>query len=961
LKIKTLNLSSILQEILSLTKAVLKNFDMKKLFTILLGFTSIVINAQTTLPTSWNFSNPGISTPPVGWTMNLGTNGNLTYAFGIGDALSARLDATNENFVINFSDKPGSLSYYLSPQNAGNAWGGQFDIQESTNGTSWTTIRSITSKATTTTSFTGGKYTDVLQASSRFVRFYYTTKLPGGSATAPGGNMAVDSVLIRKGVASEATINVKRGTVSLVSNATSVIGKTSTSSFFIENNGSTDTLKIDSIRFVGDAMADFSISDTINFVAPSSSKPFTLNFSTIQAGTRLANLEIYSNDALKNPFVVKLYAIGGNYASEPTALASNIQFTDIKSFAYKMNFQAASPAPERYLVLKRKDSAVVQAPIDGITYQKGDYIGSAQVAFISDSPNVYSPNYVIANTTYYYAIYSFNGPLGFENYTANATTASVVSGNNTPGNYYNSINPNQSNFVTSLSQKINPHDTIFYSQYISKVVDYWLARDTSAGKEVVNCVYSGAPFIYNDPFLWAAGANGATLTREHTFPQSWMPSNGGRPDWPNAPGTTKELPEYNDLHHLYPTHQVNANVRRSNHPYGNVKNATYTAPTGFGKVGTDSLDKTVYEPRPDQRGDAARALMYMSVCYHGVGGQNWSLPSNQDQNVLKQWNEIDPPDNFEIARNEMIFSVQGNRNPFVDNPSWVNAINFSNMSWISNQPLSPEVNLIKPDVNSVWKKGASIQLQWTAKDFDSLQVYMSVDSGLTYTLLPNRLSVKSGSAIIQPLLIPVKRSGRIIVKSTTGSTADTSDYFKILIPELSLIKPNASSSWKIGNNLEVSWVSIDLDSIELKMSVDSGNSFTKVSSNYYAGMPNITFIPNLIPSSSYGKFIIKSLVDFNLADTSEFFNLEIPIGLVDNNRNELGLNLYPNPLGNDNLFIEGLLIGSTISMYDLFGREVYKTKVTESNEISLQFLTKGIYIIDVNFEEKRSIFKLVKD
>jgi endonuclease I len=961
LKIKTLNLSSILQEILSLTKAVLKNFDMKKLFTILLGFTSIVINAQTTLPTSWNFSNPGISTPPVGWTINLGTNGNLTYAFGIGDALSARLDATNENFVINFSDKPGSLSYYLSPQNAGNAWGGQFDIQESTNGTSWTTIRSITSKATTTTSFTGGKYTDVLQASSRFVRFYYTTKLPGGSATAPGGNMAVDSVLIRKGVASEATINVKRGTVSLVSNATSVIGKTSTSSFFIENNGSTDTLKIDSIRFVGDAMADFSISDTINFVAPSSSKPFTLNFSTVQAGTRLANLEIYSNDALKNPFIVKLYAIGGNYASEPTALATNIQFSDIKSFAYKMNFQAASPAPERYLVLKRKDSAVTDAPVDGITYQKGDYIGSAQVAFISDSPNVYSPNYVIANTKYYYAIYSLNGPAGFENYTPNATSANVVSANNAPGNYYNTLNPNQSNFVTSLSQKINPHDTVFYSQYISKVVDYWLARDTSAGKEVVNCVYSGAPFIYNDPFLWAAGANGATLTREHTFPQSWMPSNGGRPDWPYAPGTTKELPEYNDLHHLYPTHQVNANVRRSNHPYGYVKNATYTAPTGFGKVGTDSLDKTVYEPRPDQRGDAARALMYMSVCYHGVGGQNWSLPSNQDQNVLKQWNEIDPPDNFEIARNEMIFSVQGNRNPFVDNPSWVNAINFSNMSWISNQPLSPEVNLIKPDVNSVWKKGASIQLQWTAKDFDSLQVYMSVDSGLTYTLLPNRLSVKSGSAIIQPLLIPVKRSGRIIVKSTTGSTADTSDYFKILIPELSLIKPNASSSWKIGNNLEVSWVSIDLDSIELKMSVDSGNSFTKVSSNYYAGMPNITFIPNLIPSSSYGKFIVKSLVDFNLADTSEFFNLEIPIGLVDNNRNELGLNLYPNPLGNDNLFIEGLLIGSTISMYDLFGREVYKTMVTESNEISLQFLTKGIYIIDVNFEEKRSIFKLVKD
>jgi endonuclease I len=934
---------------------------MKKLFTILLSLLSIVINAQTTLPTSWNFSNPGISTPPVGWTMNLGTNQNLTYAFGIGDNLSAKLDATNENFVINFSDKPGTLSYYLSPQNAGDAWGGQFDIQESANGTNWTTIRSITSKSTTSTNYNGGKYTDVLQASSRFVRFYYTLKLPGGKDNPPGGNMGVDSVLIRKGLASEATINVKRGTVSIVSNATSVIGKSTSSSFFIENNGSIDTLKIDSIRFVGDALADFSINDTISFVAPSSSKPFTLNFSTVQAGTRLANLEIYSNDALKNPFVVKLYAIGGNYASEPTSLASNIQFSDIKSFAYKMNFQAASPAPERYLVLKRKDSAVIDAPVDGITYQKGDYIGSAQVAFITDSPNVYSPNYVIANTKYYYAIYSLNGPAGFENYTPNATTGNVVSGNNSPGSYYNTLNPNQSNFVTSLSQKINPHDTVFYSQYISKVVDYWLARDTSAGKEVVNCVYSGAPFIYNDPFLWAAGSNGVTLTREHTFPQSWMPSNGGRQDWPYAPGTTKELPEYNDLHHLYPTHQVNANVRRLNHPYGNVKNATYTAPTGLGKVGTDSLGKTVYEPKPDQRGDAARALMYMSVCYHGVGGQNWSLPSPQDQNVLKQWNEIDPPDNFEIARNEMIFSVQGNRNPFVDNPSWVNSINFSNMTWISNQPLSPEVNLIKPDVNSAWKKGASIQLQWTAKDFDSLQVLMSVDSGLTYSLLPNKYAITLGAATIQPNLIPTKRNGRIILRSLSGLVADTSDYFKILIPELSLIKPNATTIWNPGNNLEVSWVSKDIDSIELKMSVDSGFTYTKISSNYIASLSSVSFVPTLIPKTAYNKLIIKSLFDSDLADTSEFFNTIFPIGMDDDLRNDLNLNIYPNPLGNNNLVIDGFMLGSKVLITDLFGREVYKNELMESNEISLQFLSKGIYIIDIKLNEKQSIFKLLKD
>ncbi|MFY8020437.1 MAG: endonuclease [Bacteroidia bacterium] len=933
---------------------------MRKIFTLL--YVCLFLNgmAQTTLPTSWNFSTPGISTPPTGWTMNLGTNGNLTYAFGIGDALSARLDATGENFVISFSDKPGNLSYYLSPQNAGSAWGGQFDIQESANGTNWTTIRSITSKSSTVTNFNGGKYTDVLQASTRYVRFFYTSKLPGGSPTVPGGNMAVDSVLILKGTASEATINLKRGNVSLVSNATTVIGKAATTSFSIENNGASDTLRIDSIRFVGDASADYLITDTLLKIAPLSSKPFTLQFSSTQSGSRLANLEIYTNDLLKNPFVCKLYGIGGNFATEPSSVSAGVGFSDVKSFAFKMNFLPASSSPEKYLVLKKTGSAITDAPVDGVTYTKGDYIGTSQVAFISDTPIVYAPTYIIANTTYYYSVFSFNGPAGFENYTSTSASNNITTANNNPGTYYNNISPASSNFVTSLSQRINPHDTIFYSQYISKVVDYWLARDTSAGKEVVNCVYSGAPYVYTDPFQWAAGSNGATLTREHTFPQSWMPSNGGRPDWPYAPGTTKELPEYNDLHHLYPTHQVNANVRRSNHPYGNVKNVTYTAPTGFGKVGTDSLGKTVYEPRPEQRGDAARALMYMSVCYHGVSGNNWSLPSTQDQNVLKQWNEIDPPDNFEMARNEMIYSIQGNRNPFIDHPEWVNSINFSNMSWISNAPLTPEVNLLQPTNNTVWKSGMNLQIQWTAKDFDSLDLFMSVDSGLTYQKIGNRYAVNLGLVNINPNLQATSRTGRIIAKAKNGSASDTSDYFRILIPSLQIQRPNSSDSWKSGTSLQITWSAIDIDSVEFEMSVDSGANFTKIGARYGAAESVVNVSPSLVPLSKYGKLIIKTS-PFELADTSEFFSLELPIGLQTSMQNELNLNVYPNPLGSGRLYIEGLMMGSSIGIFDLNGRKVYEELACNSNTLDLQFLSSGVYVLQVINDNNRSVFKLIKD
>jgi hypothetical protein len=83
-----------------------------------LGFCAVAIasQAQALLPTSWNFSTPSSSAVPVGWTLGLGTNGNLTYGFGVGDAISCRLDATGEFVLINIADKPGVLSYHLSPQ-----------------------------------------------------------------------------------------------------------------------------------------------------------------------------------------------------------------------------------------------------------------------------------------------------------------------------------------------------------------------------------------------------------------------------------------------------------------------------------------------------------------------------------------------------------------------------------------------------------------------------------------------------------------------------------------------------------------------------------------------------------------------------------------------------------------------------------------------------------------------------
>ena len=135
---------------------------------------------------------------------------------------------------------------------------------------------------------------------------------------------------------------------------------------------------------------------------------------------------------------------------------------------------------------------------------------------------------------------------------------------------------------------------------------------------------------------------------------------------------------------------------RSNNALGKV--VTVTSTYLGAKYGKDANGINVYEPRDSHKGDAARAMFYMCAAYNGQSGNAWDLnvvlmPSGnalvQDQNILRQWHFQDPPDAWEIARNEFLDSLQGNRNPFIDNPDWVCNINFSNMTYIANPTAAP--------------------------------------------------------------------------------------------------------------------------------------------------------------------------------------------------------------------------------------------------------------------------------
>lgn len=610
-------------------------------------FVTMSLFSQAILPTTWSFSN---TTLPTGWSQS-GTN---FYTASGNTPPAMKFDNTGDYLVINTNGSPGDLTYYLT----GNGFsGGTFSVEESDLGSVWTTLRTHTSPPNANYVM----FTDVPQLSTRFIRFKYTNKV--------SGNIGLDDVNIDLGPASPAPeINIKDGSNSLVSSSTyitnSPVSTTNQINFTIENLGTLDTLYIFSSLISGINSSDFNIVSFPQYVLAGDSNSLVIDFTPANSGTREATLNIQSNDADESSYIINLYGIGGNLASEPNSQPTNMSFSDIKTYRVTSSFVPADSV-DGFLVLRKKDSPITSVPSDGIVYKRGDIIGDAQVVF-SDYKTSFSPNNIVANSNYYFSVYSYNGPGNFRNYLTNSPLSANVITPNTmmPNNYYNNLNSLSPSFMNDLHNLTNPHQTQYYSYYDDLMIPLFEARDTTENRRVVTCVYSGENKIYTEPFDFTT--NG--YSREHTYCHSWMPT------YP-----AQSLPEYSDFHHLFPTNLNSVNILRSNNPLGEVVNPT-TVFLGC-KLGTDINGQLVFEPRDEHKGNAARAIMYEAICYNSVSGNNWALPASQDQMILKNWHFQDPPDSWEIARNDFIDSLQNNRNPFIDSIDYVCYINFSNMSY----------------------------------------------------------------------------------------------------------------------------------------------------------------------------------------------------------------------------------------------------------------------------------------
>jgi endonuclease I len=244
-----------------------------------------------------------------------------------------------------------------------------------------------------------------------------------------------------------------------------------------------------------------------------------------------------------------------------------------------------------------------------------------------------------------------------------------------PSGYYNGTSGlNGSALKSKLHKIIRGHTERTYSQLWT---DFEKTDVKSNGKvwDMYSDVPGGTPsyeFTFGTNQCGTYSAEGDCYNREHSFPKSWW---GG--------GTSSSDTMYTDLFHLVPTDGY-VNNQRSSYPYGEVGTATWTSSNGS-KLGTSNYGGytgTVFEPIDAFKGDFARSYFYMATRYlsrfdswasntdmlDGSGFSTWAL------DLLLDWHHQDPVSQKEINRNDSIYTIQGNRNPFIDHPEWVDSI-----------------------------------------------------------------------------------------------------------------------------------------------------------------------------------------------------------------------------------------------------------------------------------------------
>ena len=243
--------------------------------------------------------------------------------------------------------------------------------------------------------------------------------------------------------------------------------------------------------------------------------------------------------------------------------------------------------------------------------------------------------------------------------------------------YYTSVDgvKGGATLKTALHELIKNHKKISYGKGEDKTWGAFYTTDAVVenGQRRVLDMYSAEKRYFGSKGEAVGGMN-----IEHSVAKSW---------WGGAENNNAAC----DIHHLNPSDQ-NANSRKSNYPLGELTSVSWDNGVTFvGKANIDGKsNQNAYEPCDEYKGDFARVFMYMFTCYQDLTWEyTWMNYEKSTYPTLKpwavelllKWHEQDPVSEKEVNRNNAVYAVQGNRNPYVDYPQladyvWGDSINY---------------------------------------------------------------------------------------------------------------------------------------------------------------------------------------------------------------------------------------------------------------------------------------------
>ena len=568
----------------------------------------------------------------------------------------------------------------------------------------------------------------------------------------------------------------------------------------------------------------------------------------------------------------------------------------------------------------------------------------------------------------------------------------------------------------------------FYNQTdIDRYYDYDVSNDS-----ILLDMYSNNPtgttaYHYTKGnLISSAGAEGLGYNREHMMPQSSFNSN---------------YPMYSDLFFVIPT-DARINQLRSNYPYGiagTPNHYTFTNGSKISKNGTPNSGYTgrVYEPHAEFKGDIARSLLYYVVRYEGklnsFNFYNGTSPANDTSPLdgteekayedwflamLLEWHHNDPVSQKEIDRNNAVFSIQKNRNPFIDYPDWVNSIWSQNPIVIVSA--APE-NLSVSQVSSYF-----VNLNWTPSTDSDILGYKIYQNGVSIGYSKIASFTVDHLSPSTPYQFTVRAYYRNYTESAdsnllTVTTLEQDVYAKDLLITKYLEGTDNNTALEITNK---TGHSVNLNKYKI-----SAQFYNSTSANYYFPAPyelegiienNQTFVI-LNPNSNFScitneqaRFLsaapqmtfngsnylelrylsrtidavgtrgvnnFETLADISLyrnatvSDPSMTFNLSewqaypvdycADLGVLTagevNTSNKDEFSIYPNPVVGNVLFVKGKLLDKiqNVSIFDLSGKQIMKLSIPFKNKssIDIQKLIPGVYILKLDYQTLKFIKK----